>query len=86
MPGDVFYSVENLQLEVGEIEAFLIDVLIGGPLLVVDINPHIRSIYIHSYLYLPLLFVTLPWCTSSHHRGYLLPFLMPHVMPLQEGR
>lgn len=29
MPEDVFYSVENLRLGVGEIEAFLIDVLAG---------------------------------------------------------
>lgn len=33
MSEDVFYSVENLRLGVGEIEAFLIDVLAGEPCL-----------------------------------------------------
>ncbi len=30
MPRDVFYTVENMRLEEGEIEAFLIDVVAGG--------------------------------------------------------
>lgn len=29
MPGDVFYTVENMRLGVGEMEAFLVDVLAG---------------------------------------------------------
>lgn len=31
MPGDVFYSVENMRLGVGEMKAFLVDVLGGEP-------------------------------------------------------